>query len=352
MDTRNIRDIEAFDLRERILRDIRRTAEAAEVRNLDIIRRKYGTGTKEAAEAWHNCRMSAAIMLVDRWGVRFEKEICEALKVDPAELNDYLSDEEVAACVDLEGHETAEAAGDLEGQKDTADTIEELAKKDAAEHGAHLTEREHNALTRALREYQIETAHLLDRLNASVTLCMAHTVPNYELDEKPFTDVEMNVLHEALDFAGSEAAQRGQADEVLEYETISAVLRKYEGQQDVEPEEIPEQLQQDDKTGAADAGSNAEILRRLDELEDRIISLQQITGVLGMDRADRDALTEGNMPDIAALCEVAADNATHIDKRLDGLEDSIHAIGTQVEAIWLHTGAAALDGETQQGTSK
>ena len=293
MDTRNIRDIEAFDLRERILRDIRRTAETAEVLNLDKIRRKYGTGTKEAAEAWHNCRMSAAVMLVDRWGIRFEEEICKALKVDPAELNDYLSDEEVAACVDLKGRETAEAAGDLEGQKDTPDTIEELAKKDAAEHGPHLTEREHNALTRALREYQIETAHLLDRLNASVTLCMGHTVPNYELDEKPFTDVEMNILHEALDFAGSEAAQRGQADEVLEHEAISAVLRKYEGQQDAEPEEIPEQLQQD-KTGAADAGSNAEILRRLDELE-----------------------------------------------------DSMHAIGTQVEAIWLHTGAVMLDDEGQ-----
>jgi hypothetical protein len=293
MDTQKIRDIEAFDLRERILRDIRRTAEATEQLNRNNIERSCGIGTKEAAEAWRNCRMSAAVMLVDRWGIRFEEEICKALKVDPAELNDYLNDEEVAACVDLDGREAAEAAEDLEGQKDTADTIEELAKKDAAEHGPHLTEREHNALTRALREYQIETAHLLDRLNASVTLCMGHTVPNYKLDEKPFTDGEMSVLHEALDFAGSEAAQSGQADEVLEYETIGAVLRGYEGQQDAEPEEIPEQLQQD-KTGAADAGSNAEILRRLDELE-----------------------------------------------------DSMHAIGTQVEAIWLHTGAVMLDDEGQ-----
>lgn len=222
MDTQKIRDIEAFDLRERILKDICRTAETVEVRNRDRIRRKYGTGTKEAAEAWHNCRMSAAVMLVDRWGIRFEKEICKALKVDPAELNDYLSDEEVAACVDLEGRETAEAAGDLEGEG-----------------------------------------------------------------------------------------------------------------------------QQDDKTGAADAGSNAEILRRLTELEDRIISLQQITGVWGMDRADRDALVEGNIPDIAALCDVAADNVAQTHKRLDELEDSIHAIGTQVEAIWLHTGAVMLDDEGQ-----
>ena len=103
----------------------------------------------------------------------------------------------------------------------------------------------------------------------------------------------------------------------------------------------------DTQTGAADAGSNAEILRRLDELEDRIISLQQITGAWGMDRADRDALVEGDNPTIATLCDVKAANINYIHKRLDGLEDSIHAIGTQVEAIWLHTGAAMLDDEGQ-----
>jgi len=283
MDTQKIRDIEAFDLRERILKDICRTAETVEARNLGRIRRKY-PNEAQAEAAYYDCRMSAAVNMVDKWGVRFIPEICKAFEVAETEVNDFISDAEVAAVVDLEGRETAEAAAeaaaDLEGQKDTTDTIEELAKNDAAEHGPHLTEREHNALTRALREYQIETAHLLDRLNASVTLCMGHTVPNYELDEKPFTDVETNVLHEALDFAGSEAAQRGQADEVLEYETIGTVLRKYEGQQD-------------DKTGAADAGSNAEILRRLERIE-----------------------------------------------------DSIHNIGQQVEAIWLKTGAVELDAES------
>lgn len=169
MDTQARIYAEAMTLRERAVSDIQKTAANMEKRNLDEIKCRHGR-TPEAAEAYKNCRMAAAALLIDRWGIGMDREICSALKLDCAELHEYLSEDEVA-----------EAAAEYE---DWTPTKKEL-------------------------------------------------------------------------------------------------------------KEIAEELQQD-KTGAADAGSNAEILRRLDELE-----------------------------------------------------DSIHAIGTQVEAIWLHTGAVMLDDEGQ-----
>ena len=207
------------DLKALAVRDIEKVSQQARDR---FIERTKSMDSAQKYDAYSNCMMSTALLLVDRWGARFIPDICDALQLEQEELESTLNETDVLECIDLEGRETGTSAADDGTKSGTG----------AADPGT--------------------VSEIMKRLNR---------------------------VEESLHSIGQQ---------------VEAIWLKT-GAVELDAESIADpEGQQDTQTGAADAGSNAGILRRLERIE-----------------------------------------------------DSIHNIGTQVEAIWLHTGAAMLDDEGQ-----
>lgn len=116
-----------------------------------------------------------------------------------------------------------------------------------------------------------------------------------DLTEQPLNWIESEVMKTALDIYAADYAARGQLDEVLTSETIAGVIDK-----------------------CCEVGDTAKI-KELDAADDGTKS--------GTGAADPGTVSE-------------------IMKRLNRIEESLHSIGQQVEAIWLKTGAVELDAES------
>ena len=101
------------EFKQRALRDIQQSAKVVREKNVDRINSMYGKDSSEAEKAINSSMMSAAMTLIDRWGIRFEPQVCDALHLDPNELNHYLCEAEIAELVD-DPEETKTGSADPE----------------------------------------------------------------------------------------------------------------------------------------------------------------------------------------------------------------------------------------------
>lgn len=282
------KSLEEFKLiRARGLADIQKTAKSVKLQTARRIAKKYGQSldSATAAEMYKNCALSAACVLIDRWGMNFEKDICTALDLDPVELNDYLVEDEIAEAAELKEKPNY--------------TPEEL---------------------QAFVSYADFAAESLERVLEDLGTLQHRAIDGF-------------------DVSGGLAKLK---------ERITAIS-------DGDTAKIKELDAADDGTksgtGAADPGTVSEIMKRLNRIEESLHSIgQQVeaiwlkTGAVELD-AESIADPEGQQDTQTGAAD-AGSNA-EILRRLERIEDSIHNIGTQVEAIWLHTGAAMLDDEGQ-----
>lgn len=243
------KSMEEFKLiRARGLANIQKTAKSVKLQTARRIAKKYGQGldSATAAEMYKNCALSAACVLIDRWGMNFEKDICTALDLDPAELNDYLVEDEIAE------------AAETKPERDTLETDALLRVRD----GLRTVER----LTAAGR------------------------------DAGPYIDDLRYLIDSVLDLDGEGAEQLAAA---LYKPFNKSWAYTADLQRCIDAPADPEET----GTSAADDGTKS-----------------------GTGAADPGTVSE-------------------IMKRLNRIEESLHSIGQQVEAIWLKTGAVELDAE-------
>ena len=118
------------DLKALAVRDIEKESQQARDR---FIERTKSMESAQKYDAYSNCMMSTALLLVDRWGARFIPDICDALQLEQEELESTLNETDVLECIDLEGRETGTNAAD-DGTKSgtgAADpgTVSEIMKR-------------------------------------------------------------------------------------------------------------------------------------------------------------------------------------------------------------------------------
>ena len=244
--------LEEFKLiRARGLADIQKTAKSVKLQTARRIAKKYGQGldSATAADMYKNCALSAACVLIDRWGMNFEKDICTALDLDPAELNDYLVEDEIAEAAEL--------------KEKPSYNPEEL---------------------QAFVSYADFAAEELERVLEDLSVLQDQAADGYDISDG------LGKLKERI-----EAISNGDTAKIKELD-------------------------------AADIAHAMAIL----DLANRLV---KGTG------AANDGTKSGTG---------AADPGTvsEIMKRLNRVEESLHSIGQQVEAIWLKTGAVELDAES------
>lgn len=220
------------DLKALAVRDIEKVSQQARDR---FIERTKSMDSAQKYDAYSNCMMSTALLLVDRWGARFIPDICDALQLEQEELESTLNETDVLECIDLEGREAA------------------------------------------------------------------------ELKEKPnYNPEELQAFVSYADFAA---------------ESLERVL-------------------EDLGTLQHRAIDGFDVSEGLAKLKERITAISDgdTAKIKELDAADDGTKSGTGAADPGTVSEIM--------KRLNRIEESLHSIGQQVEAIWLKTGAVELDAES------
>ena len=242
------------DLKALAVRDIEKEAQQARDR---FIERTKNMSDTEKFDAYSNCMMSTALLLVDRWGARFIPDICDALQLEQEELESTLNETDVLECIDLEGRGTAELKEDPEALK------EEI-------------------LSRAFNGLENIRKMIADGQDAN-----------------RYIDRLKGMLNAAMD---------GSADK-MKAAMYTPVNRSWT-------------LAVKNTDGRTLERFNGHIFER----------------VTALDAADDGTKSGTGAADPGTVSEIM--------KRLNRIEESLHSIGQQVEAIWLKTGAVELDAES------
>lgn len=272
-------------------------------------------------------------------------------------------------------------------------TYNDQLQQDTANHGPELTEFEQDVITEALRRYQKYITELHDTMQAQAWT--GHECGNtLNLKKDPVSVEFLEAIRAALDMYATEKAAEAQADDLLEIETIAGVIDKYTGHRkrhaiqaailqadkelkalavrDIEKEaqqardRFIERTKSMDSAQKYDAYSNCMMstaLLLVDRWGARFIP--DICDALQLEQEELESTL--NETDVLECIDLegretgtsAADDGTksgtgaadpgtvsEIMKRLNRIEESLHSIGQQVEAIWLKTGAVELDAES------